>query len=138
MSKEWFIGPHRMWYDKSNGVLYAEVNGLLTLEQYLEHLEVQKEIFKGSDVKRNSIYLINGPFKVSKETRTAIQKKIKYDTEQNDVQGVEKIAFVGVSSGLRVMLKIWLKLSNVKNGAFFKTEEEALRWFEYNETGQNN
>ncbi len=122
------IGNHTIGYDEELGFVYVNIEGPFDLSEYKEHEQIQREIFSDPGRKKLALYRITGKMKLSNETRKAVQGQIKDESQSGESVDLEKIAFVGTSPGLRMMLKIWMKLSTVNSSKFFKTDDEAIKW----------
>jgi len=125
MPDSWDIGPHNGWYDDDNKILVFEVNGEFTIDQYMRHKEIQQEAFEGRDEKRHVIYKINEKLDISKDTRKALKEDLASGQESSQS---DKIAFVGVTPGTRMVIKIWVKVLRMTEAGFFDTYDEAVDW----------
>jgi hypothetical protein len=86
------------------------------------------DAFKGMKSGRNALVLFNESMSIMnmpKESRKALKEEFMAQSDP----GVDKYAVVGASPGIRMLAKMVIRLSGVKDAAFFKTEEEALEWF---------
>lgn len=123
MTKEWEIGKHRAWWDDEKQVLYLSINGEYCGAEHREYLNIYSEAFKGVD-KWYALIDLSNARPLDKETRHAMKEE-----ESKIAKGTDKLAFVGASPSLRMMAKIVMKLSRHTSAAFFRSEEEALEWF---------
>lgn len=127
MSKEWEIGNQIARYDEQNKILYLILSENFEMSENIEFDELCKEVFKGMTSGRNVLIDMrnSGHFnKLTKEERNAFKDRIK---SQNPT--ADKYAIIGASPSVRVFVKILLKFSGIRNSAFFKTENEAIQWF---------
>lgn len=128
MSKEWNIGQHKGWYDEQKKVFYLKIKKDFVGSDARELRMVLAEVFEGQTEGRHTLIILDhtmSVMKMGKEGRDALKKEFM----NPEFPTVDKYAVVGASPSLRMLAKMLMRLSGVKNNAFFKTEDEALAWF---------
>jgi hypothetical protein len=128
MRREWNIGEHKAWFDENKSVLYLKIVKEFERNEAKKLKHVMAEAFDGMTSGRNALIILNESvsiMKMTKENRDALKEE--FMAQGNT--GVDKYAIVGASPSLRMLAKMIMRLSGVKDSAFFKTEEEALKWF---------
>ena len=123
MSKKWEIGKHKAWWDDEKKILYYSINGEYCGDEHRAFLNIYSEAFKDVD-KWHALVDLSNATPLNKETRQAMKEE-----EARIAKGTDKMAFIGASPSIRMVAKIVMKLSKNTNTAFFRSEKEALEWF---------
>jgi len=130
LTKEWKFGKQKAWLNEDNRIVYMAITGDLTVEEALRmssiYYEIHKDIIGGGNETLLSMMVYEGKVNISNEARKALKDEMSKREEETRLK--VKIAIVGATPGMRMMAKIYLKLSGQKDAGFFNTEEEAEKW----------
>jgi len=128
MTDTWMIGTHKVEYDNDHNTVILYVgNENFTENDVKAFHDVYSEIYKDKDSGRNLMVILDDVGTrdaMSKESRKTMQDGFKkYKIE------MDKTAIVGASPGIRMIAKIVMKMSRVKDSRFCNTKKEAYEWF---------
>ncbi|NLI98950.1 STAS/SEC14 domain-containing protein [bacterium] len=117
---------HEIYFDYNTGSIRMNFKGLFTPQDAEEFFPLTKKLCEG----KKRCYLLCD----FKEGGTEIPKDKEYRQwliKMYKESGFDRIAIFNTSPSMRMLAKIALAAAGQsKNVRFFKTEEEALSWFQ--------
>jgi len=113
---------HKFWYDDKTDVYHQQIIGDFFTEEALGLGQIYEKALQGKPFRQIIVDLTQGTKMESRETRTIANKAL-------DDASITDVAYIGVTSATRMIVKVLMKLGNLKaKSDFFKTEQEALTW----------
>lgn len=111
---------------RPDGILYVVVTGKQTDEEVKGSSEISDRLIREHDLKKIK-YLVDFSHagSIAPSARQALQERMKDMERYEDV----RYAIVGLTSGLRSLIELYIRAIRPKSKArFFKEEREAVEW----------
>jgi len=120
---------YKVWFDEDNDILRMEVLGELVKKDVDELFPAMGKMLEGKERRYILVDLSSDdrPASFSKDVRKAYK-------ENADLVKADKAALVGAKPVTRMVAKTVLAITgSAKSTQFFKTVDEALKWFDEDE-----
>ena len=123
--KEWNVGKQKVLWDEENRIMHMIFREEISPDEAEILMDEDSNMYKEmGDLEkiRGSLVKYDGKVTFPKESRDLMAEKMKPQDNSN------KTAMVKMPTSMKVMTKVFMKLTGVTNYKFFDDEDNAMKW----------